>query len=121
MSSPIERNRANALAFYDLAFNKCRPREAVETYVGEVYQQHNPEVPDGKRGFIQYFTDLARQFPGKRADFVRTIAEGDLVVVHSRQTWPGCPDYTSIDIFRCDDNGKIVEHWDVMQEIPEGG
>ena len=119
MSYDPQRNKNNAKAFYDLMFNQCQPREAIEEYVGDVYIQHNPEVADGKDAFINYFEQMASKFPGKKVEFKRAVAEDNLVVLHCHQTWPNDHDYAGIDIFRFDENGKIVEHWDVLQIVPD--
>ena len=120
MASTPETNRHNAMAFYELMFNQCQPREALKRYAGASYIQHNPHVADGKDAFIAYFEKMATEYPGKKVVFKRTVAEGDLVVLHCHQTWPtdANKDWAGIDIFRFDDAGKIVEHWDVLQVVP---
>lgn len=117
MNAKSDLNKRNAQAFYDMMFNQCKPREAIELFAGDQYIQHNPEVADGKEAFIEYFERMAAEYPGKKAHFVRSIAEDDYVVLHCHQEWPGSDDYAGIDIFRFDQNGKVVEHWDVLQII----
>lgn len=114
----LEKNKENAIAFYKMAY-EGRPKKATELYVGAEYIQHNPLVGDGIAPFIEYFDSMARAYPDKSIEFIRAIAEDDLVALHTHQIWPGDMEYITMDFFRFDKDGKIVEHWDAIQEIPE--
>ena len=114
----IETNKENAIAFYTMAY-EGNPEKAVELYVGGQYIQHNPDVADGANGFIEYFDRMQTEYPEKSIEFVRCIAEGNLVALHTHQIWPGNDQYVTMDFFRFDENGKICEHWDAIQQIPK--
>lgn len=115
-----ERNKANVLAFYELAFNQHKLQEAVDQYIGSEYRQHNPEVADGGQAFIDAFAPYLKTTPNARAHIKRVAAEGDLVWLHVHsQSDAQDRGQAVVDIFRLDNHGKIVEHWDVIQNIPE--
>ena len=114
----LDQMKQDAIKFYKMAY-EGQPRKAVEQYVGDDYIQHNPLVGNGTEPFIEYFERMGSEYPDKSIEFVRVIAEEDLVALHTHQTWPGNDEYVTMDFFRFDKNGKIIEHWDVMQEIPD--
>lgn len=105
--------------FYETAFVKHSPAEAMKKFVGSKYVQHNPHVEDGSAPFIAYFTGFYKKNPNAVTEIKRMVSEGDLVVVHAH-TRANEKDrgYAAIDIFRLE-NGKIVEHWDAVQPVPE--
>lgn len=114
----LKENKKNAIAFYKMAY-EGQPKQAIETYVGNDYIQHNPDVADGTLGFIDYFERMQKEYPNKSIEFVRCIAEENLVALHTHQTWPDNDQYVTMDFFKFDDQGKIIEHWDAIQQIPE--
>ncbi len=114
----LEQNKKNAIAFYKMAY-LGNPKKAVETYIGKEYIQHNPDVADGTQGFILYFERMQQEYPNKSIEFVRCIAEGDLVALHTHQIWPDNDEYVTMDFLRFDAQGKICEHWDAIQQIPK--
>ena len=112
-------NAETVRAFYEMAFNDGKPEEAVATYVGKRYTQHNPQAGDGPEAFIGFVNWYRGEYPELHIEIKRTIAEGDLVVTHGHiTTSPDDRGTAAADIFRVED-GRIVEHWDVLQPVPE--
>jgi predicted SnoaL-like aldol condensation-catalyzing enzyme len=113
----IEENKANVRAFYETAF-EGHPALAVERYVGPRYIQHNPEAANGPEAFIAYVLQLRAKHPQLRLQIKRVFGEDDFVITHAEMFLvPGEPGLALADFFRLED-GKIVEHWDVVQVIP---
>jgi predicted SnoaL-like aldol condensation-catalyzing enzyme len=118
-SSQADRNARTVVAFFTLAFNDQKPELAVARYVGPVYVQHNPTVASGKDAFIQFVKGLNAQFPQAHVDIRRVVSQDDMVITHSKFTLsPSDRGSAVADVFRLE-KGKIVEHWDVIQAIPE--
>lgn len=118
--SQAERNKTNAIAFYEMAFNQHKVAEATAKYVGKTYLQHNPTVADGGQAFVDAFEPFLKEHPKSKATVHRVIAEGDLVMLHVHsQLDDSDRGEAVVDIFRFDKDGKIVEHWDVIQAVPE--
>ncbi len=113
-----EANLQLVLDFYEGFFNRHETVDAAQN-VAENYIQHNPEVPDGKAPFVNYFTGFFKANPQSRARIIRSAVSGDLVWLHVHATNGAADDrgQAVIDIFRVQD-GKIVEHWDIIQSVP---
>lgn len=117
-SSPQETNKKTVLEFYEKAINQ-KDFEAASTYFGPHYIQHNPTARDGIEGFKAFLQFLREKFPNSHSEVKRAFADGDYVILHVHAVRePGTRGLAIVDIFRLD-NGKIVEHWDVRENIPE--
>jgi predicted SnoaL-like aldol condensation-catalyzing enzyme len=109
--------REIVLAFYEAALNQ-KDIDKAKLYLGDIYLQHNPHVPDGPEGLFRFIQFRRDNYPQAHNEVKRVIAEGDLVALHVHSiVVPGTPGRSIVDIFRVED-GKVVEHWDVIQEIP---
>jgi predicted SnoaL-like aldol condensation-catalyzing enzyme len=118
MSSSLEANKKAVQEFYDLIINK-KDFESARKYMGDRYKQHNPLVADGPEGLKAFIEFLKTNFPDARSEIKRVFAEGDYVILHVHSIRPpNMRGRAIIEIFRLE-NGKIDEHWDVIQEIPE--
>jgi predicted SnoaL-like aldol condensation-catalyzing enzyme len=120
--SDLDQNKDTVTSFLQTAFVAGRPQEAVERYVGASYRQHSPTAADGIDAFLAFAGGLTQERPNIGLDIKRVLADGDLVAVHMHVTGVHEGDERGdavIDIFRLDGDGRIVEHWDVMQPVPE--
>jgi predicted SnoaL-like aldol condensation-catalyzing enzyme len=113
-----EANKKRVLEFYDRVLNR-KEADAATEYIGKKYIQHNPLVPDGVEALQAFVRKNKAESPQSRSVVKRAFAEGDYVILHVHAS-PSPKDrgLAIVDIFRLED-GKIVEHWDVIQPVPE--
>lgn len=116
----LESNKATVIAFYNKGLMEGDIEGAFRLYAGPTYRQHNPHIEDGMEGVRKFVASILSHHPDARGEIKRVFAEGDHVILHSH--WRGLSDNPRgeavVDIFRLE-NGKVVEHWDVIQPIPE--
>ena len=118
LAADLEANRKTVLEFYEAGLNK-KDFDAAAKYFGPKYIQHNPGAPDGIEGFKTFVNFLRSKFPNSHSEIRKVFAEGDYVILHVHAVRePGTLGRAIVDIFRLED-GKIVEHWDVAQDIPD--
>jgi len=118
MDDKLERNKKNAAVFYDLIINKKDYETAKKLYVGPRYKQHNPLVKDYPEGLKEFIEFLKTNHPNARSEILRIFADGDYVILHVHSVRPPDVHRAIIEIFRLTEDGKIDEHWDVIQEVP---
>jgi predicted SnoaL-like aldol condensation-catalyzing enzyme len=115
----MERNKKNVVAFYNAVLND-KDFEKAKTYVGATYIQHNPIGADGLPGIQGFINFLREKFPNNKSEIKRVFAEGNYVIVHVHAVRePGTRGNAIFDLFRLDDDGKVLEHWDAVQPIPD--
>ena len=117
-AAQMEANKKAAMEFYEASINR-KDFDAASKYIGNRYVQHNPGAADGVEGFKAFLAFLRDKFPNYHSDIKRAFADGDYVILHvHNMSAPGVRGRAIMDIFKFE-NGKIVEHWDVAQDIPE--
>ncbi len=117
-SAQQEANKKAVVEFYDKAINQ-KDFEAAAKYLGPRYTQHNPNAADGPEGLKAFLQFLREKFPSSRSEIKRVFADGDYVILHVHAVRePGTRGSAIVDIFKLE-NGKVVEHWDVVQPVPE--
>ena len=119
MRSIPDDNKQLVAEFYELAINQQKPAEAARKYIELPYRQHNPEVPDGPDGFVQFISGMQKKHPKLKVVISKALADDDLVALHVHLTRePNDPGLAVAEFFRLK-NGKVIEHWDVLQPVPE--
>ena len=115
----LERNKKNVMEFYNAVLNE-KDFEKAKTYVGATYIQHNPIGANGLTGIQGFINFLREKFPNNKSEIKRVFAEGNYVIVHVHVVRePGTRGNAIFDLFRLDDDGKVLEHWDAVQPIPD--
>ena len=117
--SVLDDNKRLVTEFYELAINQQKPAEAARRYIDLPYRQHSPEVVDGADGFIQFISEMQKKHPKLKVAISKALADDDLVALHAHLTREADdPGLAIAELFRLK-NGKIIEHWDVVQPVPE--
>jgi predicted SnoaL-like aldol condensation-catalyzing enzyme len=114
-----EENKKIVIAFYNKLINDFDPETAFELYGGSTYRQHTPVIEDGRDGVTRFIRWLKQTFPRSHMEVKKAFSDGDMVILHCHWVQsPGDRGNAVVDFFRVA-NGKVVEHWDVIQPIPE--
>jgi predicted SnoaL-like aldol condensation-catalyzing enzyme len=117
--SPDTSPKQVAVDFFDMVFKQRKPLEAADKYLGDTYKQHNPTAPDGRDGFKNLISGAFDAFPEFNVEIKRIFEDGDHAIVHHHvKTSPDDRGTACVDIFKVKD-GQIIEHWDVLQPVPE--
>ena len=121
MTTPnvLDDNKRIVTEFYELAINQRKPADATRKYIELPYLQHNPQVVDGPEGFVQFISKMQAEHPKLKVKISKVLADDDMVVLHVHlMLEPNEPGMAIAELFRLK-NGKIIEHWDVVQPVPE--
>ncbi|CAI0985067.1 Predicted ester cyclase [Serratia liquefaciens] len=113
------KNKNNVLEFYQQGLNN-KDFAAARPFLGDEYKQHNPNAQDGVEGFRKFVELLKARYPDSHSEIKQAFVDGNYVILHVETSGREKGKTAAIiDIFRLDNEGKIVEHWDVTQPVPE--